>query len=570
MRTPLKTAISTVAVLASALAAAGCGSSTATNTSPSSINRCGVSLNGGGTVPAQGGSATISVAAARECSWSATTEGAWLSIRSGATGQGDGSVVVTAVANPDPVVRRGAVVLNEQRHAVVQAAGECSIALAENEETFPRSGGSGRVEVRASSTLCSWTAVSDSEWIHIRSGASGTGTGDVPFDVMGTTGPTRSGAITVAGQRYEITQSEGCAYSITPDSQTVPAGGGGGSIAVRTAAACSWTAASNVSWLTLSVREGSGPGTVSFSATPTTNARTGTAVIAGRTFTVTQSAAPGPSPEPAPACAYAVQPRAHSIGAGGGTFSVSVATTAGCGWTAASNASWITLNSTASSSGAGSASFAVSSTSSSGRTGTVTVAGETVTVTQGEGCSFAIAPNGASVPADGDEGRVTVTAGAGCRWTAASNASWIQLSSGTSGSGNGEVEFVAAANSGDARSGTITIAGQTFTVSQERAPQSCRYRVRPEEIEDVPSRGAFVEVDVSTSRECEWTAVSEADWIHIVRNARGSGDGEVILGISRNEGKKREGTVRIAGERVTVEQEEEDDDDDRGGGDDRL
>jgi hypothetical protein len=61
---------------------------------------------------------------------------------------------------------------------------------------------------------------------------------------------------------------------------------------------------------------------------------------------------------------------------------------------------------------------------------------------------------------------VAVTTQATCAWTAVSNATWITVTSGAAGTGNGTVGFSAAANTGAARTGTLTIAGQTFTVTQ--------------------------------------------------------------------------------------------------------
>ena len=45
-------------------------------------------------------------------------------------------------------------------------------------------------------------------------------------------------------------------------------------------------------------------------------------------------------------------------------------------------------------------------------------------------------------------------------------AGWIALVSGANGNGAGAVTFSVAANTGTARTGTLTIAGQTFTVTQ--------------------------------------------------------------------------------------------------------
>jgi hypothetical protein len=64
-------------------------------------------------------------------------------------------------------------------------------------------------------------------------------------------------------------------------------------------------------------------------------------------------------------------------------------------------------------------------------------------------------------------GTVGVTAPGVGSWIASASASWITIIGPASGTGNGSVSFTIAANTGAARSGTITINGQTFTISQE-------------------------------------------------------------------------------------------------------
>ena len=82
-------------------------------------------------------------------------------------------------------------------------------------------------------------------------------------------------------------------------------------------------------------------------------------------------------------------------------------------------------------------------------------------------CTYSISPTSASFAAAGGTGSVGVTAGAGCAWTAVSNASFITITGGASGSGNGTVSYSVGANAGTtSRTGTMTIAGQTFTVTQ--------------------------------------------------------------------------------------------------------
>jgi hypothetical protein len=61
---------------------------------------------------------------------------------------------------------------------------------------------------------------------------------------------------------------------------------------------------------------------------------------------------------------------------------------------------------------------------------------------------------------------VLVTTISGCTWTATSNASWLTITSGASGNGSGTVAFDVAANPGGVRTGTLTIADPTLTVTQ--------------------------------------------------------------------------------------------------------
>ena len=86
-------------------------------------------------------------------------------------------------------------------------------------------------------------------------------------------------------------------------------------------------------------------------------------------------------------------------------------------------------------------------------------------------CVFTLAPTGASAPYAGGAGTVGVTTSAsGCAWTATSNSSFITVTGGAAGTGNGTVSYGVARNPGrPARAGTITIAGQVFTINQAGA-----------------------------------------------------------------------------------------------------
>jgi subtilase family serine protease len=81
-------------------------------------------------------------------------------------------------------------------------------------------------------------------------------------------------------------------------------------------------------------------------------------------------------------------------------------------------------------------------------------------------CVAALSPAATTFSGDGGTGTIPITAAAGCAWTASSQVPWITISSGASGNGNGTIAYTVAANSGAARSGTITVAGQVFTITQ--------------------------------------------------------------------------------------------------------
>lgn len=266
-----------------------------------------------------------------------------------------------------------------------------------------------------------------------------------------------------------LSPAPACTFSISPTSASFPSAGGTGTVAVTATAGCAWTAQTNATWLTITAgASGNSSGAVSYTvaANTATTARTGTLTIAGRTFTVTQAAA-------TTTCTFTITPASASFPSGGGTGTVAVTTTTGCAWTARSNVTWITV--TAGASGSGTVGYSVAAnTATTSRTGTLTIAGRTFTVTQAAApptCTFSISPASASLPSGGGTGSITVTAPAGCAWTARSNVTWITVTAGASGSGNGTVGYSVAANTTTvARTGTLTVAGKTFTVTQAAAP----------------------------------------------------------------------------------------------------
>jgi hypothetical protein len=85
-------------------------------------------------------------------------------------------------------------------------------------------------------------------------------------------------------------------------------------------------------------------------------------------------------------------------------------------------------------------------------------------------CTYQLSAASASAPSGASTGTsIGVTAPVGCLWIAASgpNSNFLTVTTGASGNGNGSVGYTVAANAGLSRVGTITIAGQTYTVTQD-------------------------------------------------------------------------------------------------------
>ena len=532
------------AILAALVAFAACGSSGNTYTSPSSLSKCSVTFDTpGAPVPASGGTGSITVKTERECQWTAQPDVGWLSITAGGSGQGDGTVQFNAGANSDPVARNGGIMLNGQRAQVTQSAAECRFELANSFASFPQVGGTGGVDVRASSSLCTWTSTSEVDWIAITSGANGKGSAPVSFTVASTTGPPRIGGMTIAGTRFTVTQSEGCSVAIAPVSYTAGASGGSGIVTVTAGAGCPWAATSNANWISITtVPSGTGNGTVGFAVAPTPGpSRNGTLTIGGQTFTVTQSSG----------CSVDVSPLTLNVDSSGGTRSVTVSTSAGCDWNATSNMPWITITSASAGTGPGTVTFSVQATTGPSRSGTLTVSGQTVTVVQGQGCTYAISPDNQSIPASGGNGTVTVTAGAGCPWTATSNDAWITVGSNASGSGNGSVAFSVAATTGPTRSGSLTIAGQKFTVNQG---QGCTFSLSSN-TGTAPAAGSSGQFEVRSAAGCGWSASSNASWLTITSGATGTSTGTVGFTAAANTGPQRSGVITVNGQTFTLTQD---------------
>jgi len=495
---------------------------------------------------------TVTVTAGTGCSWTAVSNAAWITVTAGASGSGNGSVSYSVAANTGTTTRIGTVLIGGQIFTVTQAGLPCLVTISPTSSNLTSSiAASGNVVVTAS-VACGWTAVSNDSWITIGVGATGTGNGNVAYNVASNTSATsRTGTMTIGGQTFTVTQPGApCGTTISPSSSnlTTPSAAVG-SVTVTTGTGCGWTAVSNATWITVTAgTSGSGSGSVSYSvdANTGTTSRSGTMTIGGQTFSVTQAGA---------TCAFTISPVLMDLTTAASTSgTVTVGANPGCSWVATSSAAWISITSGANGTGDGAVTYNVAANASTAsRTGTLTIGGQTFTVNQaGAPCTFSISPSSSTLAfPTATTGVVTVSSSAGCSWTAASNDSWLTITSGSSGTGGGSVNYSVAANTlTTSRTGTLTIGGQTYTVTP--AGVSCSFAISPTS-QSLPASGGTGTVTVTTSGSCSWTASSPSAWITINSGSSGTGSGTVSYTVAANAGTTaRTATLTIAGKSYTV------------------
>jgi pseudomonalisin len=263
-----------------------------------------------------------------------------------------------------------------------------------------------------------------------------------------------------------VTIQSKCSYAINPTSAAPAAAGGNFTAVITTSNGCAWTASTAVNWINItSGASGTGNGTLYYSvlANSSTSSRAAAILVAGLSLPVTQSAASSNVPP--------LNPPSATFGAAGGRSSVTVTLpNPNAVWTATSSASWIIITSGASSNGGNkTVNYLVAANSGAQRSGYITIAGLALIVSQaGSSCSYGVSLGSMTAAPGGFNGTAKVSTSApSCQWSAASNVSWIDVTSGSPGTGPGTVDFFVANNpNSSARVGDLTVAGFTIQVTE--------------------------------------------------------------------------------------------------------
>ncbi len=509
---------------------------------------CSIAITPATNAPFQqtGGSSTIAVTAGSGCTWSVTNNLSWVSITSGSSGSGNGTVAFTIAANPDAATRSGNITIAGQSYTITQYGLPCTYSISPT-----TSGSLGAAATTATITVtalagCAWTTEDSLSWATVTSG-SGAGNGTVEYSVTANvSSAARTGTMTVAGQAYTVNQAGSCTGTITPASDTTLAYTTGNfSVAVTAPAGCTWLTSDTLSWATIiSGASGSGNGKVSFNvaANPDTTARTGTVTIAGQAFTITQAAAP---------CTFSLSAvGSTALSADGATGSVSVAAPVGCTWQAVDTLNWASITSGGTGSGNGTVNYSVTANPAyMPRAGNISVAGKFYTVNQAaQPCTYSISSVAStSLGYAGAAGIIVVTAPASCSWIVANGLPWVTITSASTGTGNGTVTYSAAAtNTSMPRTGTMTVAGQTYTINQTGAP--CTYVTSPAQSALLSGNGATSTFAVSTPAGCAWTLSGIPSFVELISSDSGSGSQTVSYSVSANTtDTARTGSITVSG-----------------------
>jgi len=342
-----------------------------------------------------------------------------------------------------------------------------------------------------------------------------------------------------------------CTYTINPTQRSLGRAAATGTVSVATDVGCGWSATSNDSWLSITTGStGTGSGVVAFAASANVDCdpRAGTLTVAGQTFVVTQAGGAG---------AFVLTPTSRSHGGSAETGSISVGSTGtNCTWSATSNDAWLSVTAGTTGAGNGVVTYAVGANPTcTPRAGSLTIGGQVFSVTQDAGAkTFTIDPTIGRHGSGLASGSVTISASSqDCNWSSTSNDGWITIVAGATGVGDGVTAYVVAANDSCAgRNGTLTVAGQTFVVTQEAATGSYAIAPKARLHEAAADTGSFA---VTTAPgDCDWVATTTDAWITIT-SAAGNGAGVVTYFVASNASlSARVGTIALQGQTFTITQ----------------
>ena len=172
-------------------------------------------------------------------------------------------------------------------------------------------------------------------------------------------------------------------------------------------------------------------------------------------------------------------------------------------------------------------------------------------------CVLAVFPMAFSIGAAGGTASMTVSGNPECSWTATSSDSWVTVTGGASGKGNGLTSISVAANAGAPRSAVLTIAGVRVPVTQAggQASPNCAAVLLPTGA-DYSAEMKEGSVTVTIAPGCPWTASTSSPFISLNSFGNsGNGNGSFIYRVFGNPtGGPRSGSINVGQQTFTITQ----------------
>jgi len=530
--------------------------------------------------------------------WTAASADSWLTVTSGSPGTGSGTITLNCAANTG-AERTGTVTVtavgatgSPKSVQVIQASGSATTPVlsvtpeSKNVETFTLT-----VSNTGTGTM-NWTAAAGVSWLTITAGSFGTGNGTITVSCQANTAAERTGTITVTAsgasgspKAVQVIQASATGtpvLSVSPTPQNVSGASGTATFQVSNAGggALSWTAASGDSWLTITngfSGNGNGTITVSYSANPGTAERTGSIIVTAtgasgspKIAAIVQAAGGGTVP------VLSLTPTSADVSALAGKTSFQVSNTGGgtMNWTASTSDPWLIIVS--GESGVNSGTITVSygtNTGSAERVGSITVISPEATPGFKLLMVKQAAPSGdtpilTSTPFVQDVSKNSGTtsflisnSGSGTmKWTAKSNAAWLTIAAGNSGTDAGAISVNYEVNTGAARTGTLTVTaegafGSPLSLEVKQAAGTVETPILTVEptSRDVSKSATTVSFNVSNTGKgvMNWTAKSDVTWLIIMEGNSGTDTGTITVSCQSNPGDSRTGTLTITASGAT-------------------
>jgi uncharacterized repeat protein (TIGR01451 family) len=152
-----------------------------------------------------------------------------------------------------------------------------------------------------------------------------------------------------------------------------------------------------------------------------------------------------------------------------------------------------------------------------------------------------------------------------CPWTATSNASWLVILDNAKSTGSGSFDVSVAPNTDAARSGTLTVAGQTVEIDQAAGDSTiCTYGLSPASAH-IPAGGSTSTFAVTTGSSCSYfvepypqdsTYVTGVQFITVPQTSSLLvGNGNPSYTVAANHSAPRNGAIMVGGDVFTLTQD---------------